>query len=226
MLMLSIDSSGKSAAVAVTDGEKLIAGGFENSGYTHSQTLLALVDDTLRHAGVETGDIGEFAVTCGPGSFTGLRIGCALVMGLAGPRPCVAVPTLLALAYNLIDRDGVVIPVLDARCAQVYTAAFRIRSGRVRRIAGDMAVSARSAAGMANELAGKGDSVRILGDGAYLLEGLVTPPVNQEEDKPLITGESVARAAAGLERCSAADLRLSYLRLSQAERERLNKKIE
>ena len=115
MKLLSIDASGKSAACAVTDGHKVICEELTNTGLTHSQTLLPMVEQVLKKACIDIEDIDEFAITCGPGSFTGLRIGMALCMGLAGNKPCRAVPTLTALAYNLCDRDGIIIPAMDAR---------------------------------------------------------------------------------------------------------------
>ena len=125
MKMLSIDASGKTAAVAVTDGGELLAQSFTDAGLTHSQTLLPMVDSVLRLAGVDISQIDEFALTAGPGSFTGLRIGAALVMGLAGARLCRPVSTLEALSYNMLERRAVIIPVMDARRHQVYTAAFQ-----------------------------------------------------------------------------------------------------
>ena len=100
MKLLSIDSSGKTAAAAVTEGEALLAEGFADEGLKHSQMLLPLIDETLKKAGVALAEIDAFAVTNGPGSFTGLRIGGSLVKGMALGRPCFAVPTLMALAFN------------------------------------------------------------------------------------------------------------------------------
>lgn len=218
-MMLSIDSSAKSAAVAVTDGGALLAAGFENSGYTHSETLLPLVDATLQKAGVTIDKIDAFAVTNGPGSFTGLRIGCALVKGMAGQVPCYPVPTLLALAYNCIEENGIVIPMMDARRAQTYTATFRVKDGEVERLTEDRAVAVTQLEEEMSSYINNGERVFVPGDGAYLLsEGmaaLVTVPAH-----PLILGNSVALAAQNISPVSAADLGLRYLRLSQAEREK------
>lgn len=222
MLLLSIDSSAKSAAVAVTDGETLLAEGFENSGYTHSETLLPLVDATLTKAGKKIEDIEAFAVTNGPGSFTGLRIGCALVKGMAGDKPCYAVPTLRALAFNCVGESALVIPMMDARRAQTYTATFTAKDGQIEQITDDRAISVEELEREILAYVEKGNRVIVLGDGRHLLSDAVAKQVELFEN-PLILGNSVAKAAEGLSPISAADLGLQYLRLSQAEREKQEK---
>lgn len=222
MLLLSIDSSAKSAAVAVTDGEVLLAEGFENSGYTHSETLLPLVDATLTKAGKKIEDIEAFAVTNGPGSFTGLRIGCALVKGMAGDKPCYAVPTLRALAFNCVEESALVIPMMDARRAQTYTATFTASDGQIEQITGDRAIAVDELEKEILSYVEKGKRVIVLGDGRHLLSDAVAKQVELFEN-PLILGNSVAKAAEGLSPISAADLGLQYLRLSQAEREKQEK---
>ena len=226
MKLLSVDASGKSAAAAVTEDGVLLADGFENNGFTHSETLLPLVDSVQKQAGVPIGEIDAFAVTTGPGSFTGLRIGCALVKGLAGDRSCFGVPTLKALAYGLRDEHGIVIPMMDARCCQVYTASFEVENGIVRQIVDDRAVAVDEVAEEIRSFLAAGKRVTVPGDGAYLLPAdvaekiAVVPP-----EKKLIHGASVAAAAVESEAVDAARLTLNYLRLSQAEREK-NKKRE
>lgn len=222
MLLLSIDSSAKSAAVAVTDGEVLLAEGFENSGYTHSETLLPLVDATLTKAGKKIEDIEAFAVTNGPGSFTGLRIGCALVKGMAGDKPCYAVPTLRALAFNCVGESALVIPMMDARRAQTYTATFTAKDGQIEQITDDRAIAVEELEKEILSYVEKGKRVIVLGDGRHLLSDAVAKQVELFEN-PLILGNSVAKAAEGLSPISAADLGLQYLRLSQAEREKQEK---
>lgn len=219
MLLLSVDSSAKSAAVAVTDGDRVLAEGFENNGYTHSETLLPLIDATLQKAGKTIDDIDVFAVTNGPGSFTGLRIGCALVKGLAGDKPCKAVPTLSALAYNCVGENGIVIPMMDARRAQTYTATFSVKNGKVEQITEDRAVAVEELEKEILSFVAQGKQVIVLGDGSYLLSELVAQQVVLFA-KPLILGRSVAKAAEKINPVSAKELGLHYLRLSQAEREK------
>ncbi len=225
MKLLSVDASGKSAAVAVTEDGALIADGFENNGFTHSETLLPLVDSVLKEAGLRIGEIDGFAVTTGPGSFTGLRIGCALVKGLAGDKPCRGVSTLKALAYNLKERTGVIVPLMDARCRQVYTAAFESENGEVRRILSDRAVAVEEIVREIRAFLAAGRRVFVLGDGAYLLPPDIRELVETAPpDDLLVRGASVAAAAASEEPVSAEKLTLQYLRLSQAEREKNMKK--
>ncbi len=219
MLLLSVDSSAKSAAVAVTEGDVVLAEGFENNGYTHSETLLPLIDATLHKAGKTIDDIDAFAVTNGPGSFTGLRIGCALVKGLAGNKPCKAVPTLSALAYNCIEENGIVIPMMDARRAQTYTATFWVENGKVEQITADRAIAVAELEREILSFVEQGKRVIILGDGRHLLSESLAMKVEMFE-QPLILGRSVAKAAEKIESVSAKELGLHYLRLSQAEREK------
>lgn len=216
MKLLSIDSSGKTAACAVTEDGQILTQSFTDSGLTHSQTLLPIVDDALKLASVSIDEIDAFAVTVGPGSFTGLRIGASLVMGLAGKRPVYPVPTLLALAYNFCDRDCIIIPALDARRNQVYTAVFEAKGGVVSRLEEDSAMAVTEVLERIENYRGK--EIIIAGDGAYLFgaaEGVIFP-----EGKMLYTqGVSIARAAKDVNPVDAQDIKLSYLRPSQAERE-------
>lgn len=219
MKLLSVDASGKSAAVAVTEDGKLIAEQFVKNGFTHSETLLPLVDTTLRQAGLSIEDIDEFAVTNGPGSFTGLRIGCAMIKGLAADKPCRPVPTLLALAYNCIEQNGIVIPMMDARCHQTYTATFEIKNKTVVRLCEDRAIAVEQLEKEIENYILDHKTVIVPGDGAYLLRPTVSESVILPKT-PLIIGQSVAKAAQDIPSVPAEELSLRYLRLSQAERER------
>lgn len=221
MKLLSIDASGKTAACAVTEDGAVIAKSFTDSGLTHSQTLLPMVESMLLLSGIDMADIDQLALTVGPGSFTGLRIGAATVMGLAGQRPCRCVPTLTAIAYNFTDKNAVIIPVLDARRNQVYTAAFRVSDGKVTRLCEDEALSVDEVFDRIREYS-TDEAVIIAGDGAYLFENAVSVLGNVffAEDKLLyVQGEGIAMAAMEFGAVSAQDIKLNYLRLSQAERE-------
>lgn len=217
MKMLCIDASGKTAACAVTDGDNILADSLLNTGLTHSQTLLPEVDRILKESDVDISEIDEFAVTTGPGSFTGLRIGLALVMGLAGNRPIRAVPTLFALAHNADDRDGIVIPALDARRQQVYSAVFRCSGGVISRLEDDCAEPVERIIKKAKEYE-KTDPIIILGDGAYLFDNIITDKIKFAKNL-YPTGKGIFKAAKSIAPLTARDIRLNYLRLSQAERE-------
>ncbi len=220
MKMLSIDASGKTAAAAVTENGALKSHGFADLGLTHSQTLLPLIDGVLKSAGVDISEIDEFAFTAGPGSFTGLRIGAALMMGLAGDRPCRAVSTLEALAYNMIGENCVVFPVMDARRSQVYTARFEAVDDKLIRFTDDCAMPLSELE--AQVRASRGRQTVILGDGAYLFEGLrgELESLSIPQGESLYTqGLGVARAAEHVKPLGAEKIKLNYLRMPQAERQ-------
>ncbi len=221
MILLCVDASAKSAAVALCEDGVLLAENFINNGFTHSETLLPLIVDTLAQAGRQIDEVDGFAVTNGPGSFTGLRIGCATVKGLAGEKPCYPVPTLLALAHT-VGEDGIVIPMMDARRAQTYTATYRITGGAVEQLIEDRAISVTELEREMEQFLADGEKIIVPGDGGYLLseqmQAKVCLPV-----QPLITGGAVAAAAKQISAVSSAELGLRYLRLSQAEREKQEK---
>lgn len=165
MKILSLESSAVSAAVCLTEGERLIASAFQNNGLTHSRTLLPLAAGVLQGVGLTPADVDAFAVAAGPGSFTGLRIGVATVKGLAlgADKPCIGVSTLEAMARGLAGIDGVYDCVMDARAGQVYYARFRRAGDALQRLCPDRAVT------IAELGAEIGDAPEILvGDGADL----------------------------------------------------------
>ncbi|MEG1477822.1 MAG: tRNA (adenosine(37)-N6)-threonylcarbamoyltransferase complex dimerization subunit type 1 TsaB, partial [Oscillospiraceae bacterium] len=125
MKCFSLDSAGKTAGVALMEDGRLLYEAYLNSGNTHSVSLLPLVESAFNMAGITAKDIDLFAVNAGPGSFTGIRIGLALVKGLALPNntPCVGTSTLESLAYGF-GGEGTILAALDARRGEVYYAAF------------------------------------------------------------------------------------------------------
>lgn len=168
MKILSIDTSAKTASVAVTDGETLLSECFVNAGLTHSRTLMPMVDNALTQADMKINDIDAFCVNAGPGSFTGIRIGVAAVKGLAltSGKPCAGVSTLESTAYNFTDENAVICAAMDARCNQVYAALFAVENGIVNRLCDDYAVPI---AELAEELKKITDKPVILaGDGAEI----------------------------------------------------------
>lgn len=231
MKILSVDSSAKTASVAVTDGEKLISECFVNAGLTHSRTLMPMVDNALTQADMKIEEIDAFCVNAGPGSFTGIRIGVAAVKGLAlcNDKPCAGVSTLESAAYNFIDENCLVSVSMDARCNQVYTALFRCENSEVIRICDDKAIPIDE---LCEELSEYNEKIYLAGDGAELC-------FNAFKDKlsdVLLAGENrryqraygAALAAIRNENsfASSAELAPVYLRLPQAERElklRINK---
>ena len=228
MKILAIDSTAIVASVALCDDEKLIALYTVNNGNTHSETLLPMVESILKEAKLTPADIELFAVSNGPGSFTGVRIGCATVKGLAFGRmtPCVGVSTLEALAYNLKGSDGILCPVMNARRNQVYNALFRFEGDRLVRLCEDRAIAISE---LADEFAEKNEKVYLSGDGVS-----ITAPAIPEDKlgftHPVMAHQnaySVAMCALEAYRSgnytTDIDLAPTYLRPSQAERERLEK---
>ena len=127
MNTLALDSSGLTAAVAVMTDGKLAAEYTVNNKKTHSQTLLPMIDEVMKAVGIEPKQLDCIAISRGPGSFTGLRIGSATAkgLGLALNIPVAEVSSLDALAYNLYGNEGCIIcPIMDARRQEVYTAAY------------------------------------------------------------------------------------------------------
>lgn len=229
MTILALDTSSLAASCALWRGDALLGEYFINAGLTHSQTILPMVQALLRDTATPLDAVERFAVSTGPGSFTGLRIGISAVKGMAMglKRPCVAVSTLEGLAWNLWGFPGVVAPVMDARCRQVYTALFRFEDGSMRRLAPDAAISV---AALGERLAALREPVTLVGDGAAMCFGeigglsdmrLCPQPLRHQR------AASVARLAAlAADAVSAGALEPIYLRLPQAERELLKKKEE
>jgi len=227
MKILSLDSSAIVASVALCEDDLLLGEMTLNNGNTHSETLLPMVEFLLSRFSLSVDDLDAIAVSRGPGSFTGVRIGTATVKGLAfGTKiPCVGVSTLEALAYNLSGYDGLICPVMNARRKQVYTALFRAANGKLERLTPDSAIAI---AELDEWLRAYDEPVRLVGDGYDVTTELLTHPTlpTPIRLRPQ-SAYSVAQVARGLleESESFPDTALtpSYLRLSQAERERAEK---
>lgn len=228
MLVLGIDTSAVAASCAVCDmqenGCRVIMSGTINAKQTHSQTMLPMLESLLKGSALKLDDIDRFAVSAGPGSFTGLRIGISAVKGMAfaSNKPCAAVSTLEALAYNLMGRKGIACAVMDARCNQVYNALFRIDGESVTRLTADRALFLPD---LAEEIKNYNEQIILVGDGAELTYRIINgenitiaPPMLRFQH-----GESVCLASRNYPDISAKELMPGYLRLPQAERERLER---
>ena len=229
MKILSVDSSSVSASVAITENGVTLAESFINNGLTHSQTLMPMVEKTLKDANASVKDIELFAITNGPGSFTGVRIGIASVKGMADAlnKKCFAVSTLEAIAEPLKDEDCIACAVMDARCNQVYTAIFE--NGN--RLCEDKAVLIDE---LGDELKNYNKKVVFIGDGSVLcyekLKDVVTDCEIADENIRYIHASSIGRIAEekvknGEMPIDSVNLVPFYLRLPQAERE-LNNKLK
>lgn len=216
-MLLSLDSSAVTASVALTDGDRVIKSEFVNSGLTHSETLLPMVKRVM--GDYEFSSLDAVAITAGPGSFTGVRIGVATVKGIAfaGNIPCYGVSTLEAIAYNFVDENCVVCAVMDARRMQFYNAIFKVENGIVSRITPDRAISIDD---LREELK-QYDSVIIAGDGASLCSQNIALDNCKiaADDKIYQNALSVAKCVKNKKAIAPSALMPVYLRQSQAERE-------
>ncbi len=223
MKILSVDSSSVTASVAITENGKILSENFINNGLTHSQTLMPMVENVINESGVSVKEIDLFAVTNGPGSFTGVRIGIACVKGMADAlnKKCLAVSTLESIAEPLKNQDVIACAVMDARCNQVYTAIFN----QGNRLCEDKAVLIED---LGEELKQYDKKIVFIGDGSILcyekLQGIILNCEIADENIRFVHGSSVSFVAEekinnGEEPISSANLLPFYLRLPQAERE-------
>lgn len=212
--LLALESSGLVASAAIVEDDNLIAEYTTNTKLTHSQTLLPMVDEIIKRTGIELASIDAIAVSAGPGSFTGLRIGAATAKGLclALSKPLIPVPTLDALKNNVPYFDGEVVPIMDARRNQVYTLI-------------NGSAQAMDMHDLIEELNRVGNRVVFLGDGVPVyrsqIEAEMTVPfefapahLNRQR------AASVGALAMSIPAMNADDFAPEYLRKSQAERER------
>ena len=230
MLILAFETSAKAASAALLDGNKLLAESYQNTGMTHSQTLMVMAEDMLKQCGKTATDVDAVAVAEGPGSFTGVRIGVAAAKGFAWGReiPCYGVSTLEAMAESLGIYDGYVCPVMDARRSQVYNALFEVNRGKIVRIREDRAISLDD---LAEDVKKLEKPVFLVGDGSNLcyntllerVPSLVLPPEHRMHQRAVGVGLIAARQMTAGVPGDAASLTPNYLRLSQAERERMER---
>lgn len=237
--MLAVETSAGPASCALLRVEgktqTLLCAASVNTRLTHSQTLMPMIDDMLRNAGLSTADVDVLAVAAGPGSFTGVRIGVAAVKGLAFPEdlPCVPVSTLEAMAYRFVGlpMNCDIVAAMDARCRQVYTALFSLDNGVLTRVTADEAITLDE---LAPRLAERTRPIVAVGDGAALCVAELGEAVPLLRLAPVGLADQhavgVARAAVPLlaeGRAVSGDTLLpTYLRLPQAERELRRRQAE
>lgn len=228
MYMLAFESSAKAASVALAKDGQLVSQYFHHSGLTHSRTLLPMAEDLLKNCGLAIADIDVVAVAHGPGSFTGVRIGVSTAKGLCwgADKPAIGVSTLEAMAYNgeCAPEGSLICCAMDARRSQVYNALFTFACGALKRLCPDRAISLDQLSG---ELKTCQKSIFIVGDGAELCYNyLKSQGLNATLAPECVRMQNawgVCRAAGALEPRPAGELLPVYLRLSQAERERLER---
>lgn len=226
MKILAIDTSAVAASAAVEEDDKILCESFTNVGLQHSRTLMPMIDSMLEYTGIKLTDISFFAVSKGPGSFTGIRIGLSAVKGMAAALdiPCVGVSTLEALAYNFGEIcQGILCPVMDARCSQVYNALFESDGNSFSRLCEDRAVSVEK---LREEIKKLKKSIYLVGDGAELcynawkgqIERLFIAPPNLRFQRASSVAQAAKEAFQKGKATDAGALMPSYLRPPQAVR--------
>ena len=230
MLILAFETSAKACSAALHDGSALLAESYQNSGLTHSQTLMVMAEDLLKVCGKTAADVTHLAVAAGPGSFTGVRIGVSAAKGFAwgAEKSVYGVSTLEAMALSLGAFVGHVCCCMDARRNQVYNAIFLVENGKLTRVCEDRAIAL---AELKQELEHIDGPIYLVGDGAALahktlsadIPELILPPEHRRQQRAsgvaLAALEAIERGEPG----DGAALQPNYLRLSQAERERMEK---
>jgi len=230
MKVIAFETSAKAVSVAITDHGVLLGEYYQNSGQTHSRTLMKMAEDLLANTDLTIADIDAVAVANGPGSFTGVRIGVSAAKGLAWGRelPCVGVSTLEGMAASCGLLQGIVCCCMDARRSQVYNALFRAENGALTRLCEDRAVAVEE---LGNELSILEGCKLVVGDGAELcynalkerVEGLTLAPEHRRHQRASGIALVANRLLVEGNVSDAATLTPNYLRLSQAEREKLSK---
>lgn len=232
MDILAVETSAGSASVAYLSNGKVIGQSYINAGLTHSTTLMPMVEDMIKTANLKLENVDCFAVSSGPGSFTGLRIGISAVKGLALAlnKPCVAVSTLEAIAWNFAYTNTVVCSLIDARCKRFFVALFRCTmDGNIERLCKDDVLDYNQI----KEILAKYDneSVVLAGDGAETafklmgdIDNLRLAPQHQRYQQSIgvaMAGEKLAEAGKSV---SSSEILPSYISIPQAQRE-LQKKL-
>lgn len=233
MRILALDSSGLTATIAVVEEAQTVAEYTVNYKKTHSQTLLPMLDEVAKMIELDLDTIDAIAVSGGPGSFTGLRIGSATAkgLGLALGKPLIHIPTVDGLAYNLYGCKGVICPMMDARRNQVYTGIYRFEEG-FETVVPQEAVAVSELVEQLNQI---GEPVTFLGDGVpvyeeLLGEGLKVPyrfaPPHLNRQRAAAVGTLALRYLREGRTETAAEHEPDYLRVSQAERERAEREVK
>ena len=230
MLTLAFETSAKAASVALTENGKLLGESYQNTGLTHSQTLMVMAQDLLKQCGKTVADLTAVAVAEGPGSFTGVRIGVAAAKGMSwgAELPCYGVSTLEAMAVSLGAYEGHVCACMDARRNQVYNALFLVDGGTLERVSEDRAIAL---ADLKTELEHIDGPIFLVGDGATLthktlsqeIPNLILPPEHRLHQRAVGVALLAEQKQSAGETGDGNALSPNYLRLSQAERERLEK---
>ena len=219
MRILAIESSAAAASAALWEDGKIKYEAMINNGERHSRTLCALLASLFDHTGLSAGEIDAFAVSAGPGSFTGVRIGISILKGLAfeNGQKCIPVSSLLCAAWPLRNRDGIVCAAMDARVGRVYGAVFRAKDGKLTRLTEDQALPVQEFAALVREY---GEPAALCGDAVEILRPYCGDIVSPLTDPGVLRASSVAAAAAEHPEWAVPSGNIApvYLSLSRAEK--------
>lgn len=227
MRIVGLDSSGLVASVAVVEDDNLLAEYTVNYKKTHSQTLLPMLDEVGKLLELDLDTIDGIAVSAGPGSFTGLRIGSATAkgLGLALKKPLLPIPTLEAMAYNLWGSSSLICPIMDARRNQVYTGLYYAEE-QLEVVKQQCAMDMHQ---LVCQLNSRGEAVIFLGDGVPVYQDIIKmeltvpfrfAPAQSSRQRAASVAALGLRYMAEGKAESAAEHKPEYLRKPQAERER------
>ncbi len=230
MKILAMDTTAKVSTVSIVNEDRIIAEYSINLNFTHSQTIMPMCEEILKTTQTQLSEIDAFAVCTGPGSFTGLRIGISAVKGMAYAlnKPCIAVSTLDALSRNVLDFDGIICCVMDARCNQVYNAIYENQNGILEKITEDRAIILDD---LLEELKLLKKNIILVGDGADLcynkfkdvLSNIRVASISNRYQKASSVGLVAVDKYNNNLFTTCNDLIPQYLRLPQAQRELLAK---
>ena len=233
MLILAFETSAKAASTALLEDGRLLGESYQNTGLTHSQTIMVMAQDLMKQCGKTVSDVTAVAVANGPGSFTGIRIGVAAAKGFAwgAELPCVGASTLASMAVGLGIWQGYVCPVMDARRSQVYNALYHVDCGKYTRIREDRAISLEE---LGEDVKNLSEPIFLVGDGSVLcyntlsekVPGLILPPEARMHQRAAGVALEAERLLQSGGTFPAGALVPNYLRLSQAERERNEKLMQ
>lgn len=231
MKILSFESTAKTASVALSVDGRTISSFTVDAGLTHSEVLLPMAEDVLRHAKCTFDEVDAYAVACGPGSFTGIRIGVATVKGLAFGRNCpvVAISSLESLAQNMMGIAGLILPVIDCRRNECYCALFRSDGKEIYRLTEDDQMKIADLAPILSQY--EGDKIYLVGDAVDKAHQILTEcgvsihkaPIALRCFSAVNLGALAMKKIENGEAVSDASLAPIYLKPAQAERERLER---
>ena len=226
MNLLAMDTSGPVAGVSIIKDDQVVYEAMAVNKFTHSVSMMPMVEEALTHAGMNLEEMDALAVTVGPGSFTGVRIGVSTVKGMAhgAGKPCIPVDALEAMAFSAPFFEGVICPIQDARAGQVYGAAFAWKNGEFMRLMPDSAMKLED---YMDHLLTLGERFWFTGDGLNRYRDVIRQKLG---DQAIIAPAALSYLRPG---CAAAlalekreeqvdylTLAPMYLRAPQAQRER------